>query len=244
MKKREFLKATASVGMMSLISSASVLHARNFSRESNELLRPGNVTAFTAEALPYATNALEPYIDAKTMSIHHGKHYQGYTDKLNAAIQGTSYAQMSIEEILKKVDKNDTAVRNNAGGYYNHTLFWKWIAPGSEKQPSGKLADAIKSSFGSVDAFKENFSSTASSVFGSGWAWLLADKNGRLAIASTPNQDNPLMAFAEAKGTPLLGIDVWEHAYYLKYQNKRMDYISAFWNVVDWASVEELYANL
>ncbi|MFP4092163.1 MAG: superoxide dismutase [Cyclobacteriaceae bacterium] len=241
MNKRTFLKTSAGVGITSLISPASLLQAHAFSKDKNGLITTNRANEFTAVPLSYAADALEPHIDAKTMEIHHDKHYQGYTDNLNAAIQGTKFSQMSIEEILKNVEKNDTAIRNNAGGYYNHTLFWKWISPGSGKQPDGKLADALRSSFGSVDAFMKDFSNAASSVFGSGWAWLLADSDGKLSITSTPNQDCPLMRFAEVNGTPILGIDVWEHAYYLKYQNKRADYIDAFFQVINWGEVANSY---
>lgn len=197
--------------------------------------------AFELPALPYATNALEPYIDAQTMEIHHGKHHGAYTTNLNNAIQGTEYEGKSIEEILKNVSKLSPAVRNNGGGYYNHNLFWQILAPNAGGSPSGELADAINKKFGSFEDFKKEFANAAATRFGSGWAWLSVGENGDLAVSSTPNQDNPLMDVAGQKGTPILGLDVWEHAYYLKYQNKRPDYIAAFWNLVNWDEVAERY---
>ncbi len=196
--------------------------------------------AFENPKLSYSYDALEPYIDAKTMEIHHTKHHGGYTKKLNNAIEGTPLENQSIEEILKEVSKHPTAVRNNGGGYYNHKLFWDIMSPDGGGEPSGKLMDAIKKDFGSFDKFKEEFNQAAATRFGSGWAWLI-DQNGKLVIASTPNQDNPLMDISEIKGTPILGLDVWEHAYYLKYQNRRPEYIDAFWNVVDWNKVEKRF---
>lgn len=196
--------------------------------------------AFELKPLPYAADALEPHIDKQTMEIHHDKHHQAYTDKLNAAIEGTEMANKSIEEILKNVGGN-TAVRNNGGGYYNHNLFWSILGPNGGGQPSGALAEAINQKFGSFDKFKEEFDNAAATRFGSGWAWLIVTSNGDVAVTSTANQDNPLMDVAEQKGTPVLGLDVWEHAYYLKYQNKRPAYISAFWNVVNWDAVSQRY---
>lgn len=199
--------------------------------------------AFELPPLPYPNDALEPHIDARTMEIHHDKHHGGYTSKLNAAIEGTEWANKSIEEILVNLDNipqdKRTAVRNNGGGYANHRLFWQIMSPNGGGQPGGELANAINSAFGSYDSFKEQFSDAAAGRFGSGWAWLVVDRNGGLSITSTPNQDTPLM---EGK-TPILGLDVWEHAYYLKYQNRRPEYISAFWNVVNWDKVSELYNN-
>lgn len=192
--------------------------------------------AFELPALPYANNALEPHIDAKTMEIHHDKHHAAYVTKLNEGISGTDGENKSIEEIMKSVSKYGGVVRNNGGGHFNHSLFWKVIGPNGGGTPSGKLADAINSKFGSFEKFKEEFSNAAATRFGSGWAWLVV-VNGQLAVGSTPNQDNPLMDVADFKGTPILGLDVWEHAYYLKYQNKRPDYIAAFWNVVNWDEV-------
>lgn len=195
--------------------------------------------AFELPNLPYAFDALEPHIDAETMEIHHGKHHKAYTDNLNKAIEGGELANASIEEILK-TGVGNPAVRNNGGGYFNHNLFWETMSPNGGGQPTGELAEAIDQTFGSFDAFKEKFAQAAATRFGSGWAWLIK-KDGKLEVTSTPNQDNPLMPVAEVQGTPLLGLDVWEHAYYLNYQNRRPDYISAFFNVVNWDKVAELF---
>jgi Fe-Mn family superoxide dismutase len=194
--------------------------------------------SFTLAPLPYAYEALEPHIDAQTMHIHHGKHHQAYVDNLNKAIAGTDHESKSIEELVMHAGSISVPVRNNGGGHWNHTFFWASMGPNAGGTPSGKIGDAIAHAFGSFDAFKEKFSTAGMTRFGSGWAWLIL-KDGKLEITSTPNQDNPLMDVAEIKGTPLLGVDVWEHAYYLKYQNKRADYLAAFWNVVNWAVVEE-----
>ncbi|MBY0425760.1 MAG: superoxide dismutase [Cytophagales bacterium] len=196
--------------------------------------------AFTLPALPYALDALEPNIDKLTMEIHHGRHHNAYVTNLNNAIAGTDAEKLSLEDLNKNISKYPMAVRNNGGGHFNHSLFWTVLAPNAGGTPTGALADAINKAFGSFDAFKEEFTKAATTRFGSGWAWLIV-KDGALAISSTPNQDNPLMDIAEVKGTPILGLDVWEHAYYLKYQNKRPDYIAAFWNVVNWSKVAELY---
>jgi len=192
--------------------------------------------AFELQKLPYAYDALEPYIDAQTMEIHHGKHHAAYTNNLNAAIQGTATEGKTIEEILANISAQPVAVRNNGGGFYNHNLFWEVMAPGSSKQPEGDLLKAIDRAFGSYQDFKDAFTKAALTRFGSGWAWLVKQGDG-LVISSTPNQDNPLMDLAEVKGTPVLGVDVWEHAYYLKYQNRRPDYVDAFFNVVNWDEV-------
>ncbi len=195
--------------------------------------------AFTLPALPYAFDALEPYIDTITMQIHHGKHHQAYVDNLNKAIAGTPNENKSLEELVAVAGSISPAVRNNGGGHWNHSFFWESL--GSKAgAPSGKLNDAITSTFGSFDAFKEKFAAAGIARFGSGWAWLIA-KDGKLEISSTPNQDNPLMDVAEVKGTPILGVDVWEHAYYLKYQNRRADYLAAFWNVVNWDKAAERF---
>ena len=196
--------------------------------------------AFELPNLPYAFDALEPHIDAKTMEIHHDRHHKAYTDNLNKAIEGTQWDNASIEEIMKDAVGNP-AIRNNGGGYFNHNLFWEVMSPNGGGEPSGELAEAINRAFGSFNSFKEEFSKAASTRFGSGWAWLVK-KDGKLQVTSTPNQDNPLMPVAEVQGTPILGLDVWEHAYYLNYQNKRPDYISAFFNVVNWDKVAELYS--
>lgn len=193
--------------------------------------------AFELPKLDYAYNALEPNIDALTMEIHHTKHHAAYTINLNAALEGTPNAGKSIEELLAGISKLSVAIRNNGGGYYNHNLFWKVIGPNGGGKPSGDLLAAIEKNFGSFDAFKEEFAKAAATRFGSGWAWLVKQADGKLVITSTPNQDNPLMDIADVKGTPILALDVWEHAYYLKYQNRRPDYISAFWNVVNWNEV-------
>ena len=197
--------------------------------------------AFTLPPLPYPHDALEPYIDARTMEIHHGKHHQAYVDNLNKAISGTPSENKSLEELVKMAGSISPAVRNNGGGHWNHSFFWEILAPKAGGQPSGNVASAINSAFGSFDAFKEKFNNAGLTCFGSGWAWLIV-KDGKLEVSSTPNQDNPLMDVAEVKGTPILGADVWEHAYYLKYQNKRADYLNAFWNVVNWKKVEEHFA--
>lgn len=194
--------------------------------------------AFTLPNLPYAYEALEPHIDTLTMQIHHGKHHQAYVDNLNKAIAGTDNENKSLEELVKNAGSISPAVRNNGGGHWNHSFFWESMAANAGGAPSGKLADAINEAFGSFDAFKEKFNTAGTTRFGSGWAWLIV-KDGKLEVSSTPNQDNPLMDVAEVKGTPILGADVWEHAYYLKYQNKRPDYLAAFWNVVDWKKVAE-----
>ena len=197
---------------------------------------------FELPALPYATNALEPNIDTKTMEIHHGKHHAAYTANLNAAIEGSALAGKSIEEILTGLDLNNAAVRNNGGGFYNHNLFWTVMSPNGGGKPSGELAAAIDAAFGSFDAFKEAFSKAAATRFGSGWAWLCVQKGGKVEVCSSPNQDNPLMPGVGCGGFPILGLDVWEHAYYLNYQNRRPDYVGAFFNVINWTKVSELYA--
>lgn len=196
--------------------------------------------AFELPDLPYAHNALEPHIDAKTMEIHHGKHHAAYVSKLNTAIEGTPMAGKSLDDLMKN-HSDVGAVRNNGGGHWNHTLFWTIMGPNGGGKPSGDLAAAIDSAFGSFDKFKEEFSNAAATRFGSGWAWLCVE-GGKLSICSTPNQDNPLMPGSGCNGTPILGLDVWEHAYYLNYQNRRPDYISAFFNVVNWGEVAKKFA--
>ncbi len=197
--------------------------------------------AFELPDLPYAHNALEPHIDARTMEIHHGKHHAGYTNNLNNAVNDTPMAGKSLEELLADHSDNN-AVRNNGGGYYNHNLFWTVMSPNGGGAPAGELADAINAAYGSFDQFKEEFSKAAATRFGSGWAWLCVQSGGKVEICSTPNQDNPLMPNVGCEGTPVLGLDVWEHAYYLNYQNRRPDYISAFWNVVNWDEVSKRYS--
>ncbi|WP_257658162.1 superoxide dismutase [Parapedobacter lycopersici] len=199
--------------------------------------------AFELPALPYATDALEPHIDKETMEIHHGKHHQAYVDNLNKAIAGTDAENSSIEEISKNISKYSAAVRNNGGGHFNHSLFWTILSPNGGGAPSGELATAINEAFGSFDELKKQLQAAGATRFGSGWAWLIVDGNGKLQVTSTANQDNPLFDIAEVKGTPILGIDVWEHAYYLKYQNKRPAYLDAVFNVIDWNAVAKRYAD-
>jgi Fe-Mn family superoxide dismutase len=198
--------------------------------------------AFELPALPYATNALEPHIDAKTMEIHHGKHHNAYVTKLNDAISGTASEGKSLHDLMSGISSLPAAVRNNGGGHFNHSLFWTVMSASGGGTPSGELAAAIDAAFGSFDAFKTEFAQAAATRFGSGWAWLCVDDKGGLFVTSTPNQDNPLMDIAENPGTPILGLDVWEHAYYLNYQNRRPDYIAAFWNVVNWEEVSRRFA--
>lgn len=197
--------------------------------------------AFVLPALPYATDALEPNIDKMTMEIHHDKHHQAYVTNLNKALEGKPEANYLLDDIIKNISKYPMAVRNNGGGHYNHTMFWTLLSPNGGGEPSGDLAAAINSTFGSFADFKTKFAEAGATRFGSGWAWLSVSPDKKLQISSTPNQDSPLMDIAEVKGTPILGMDVWEHAYYLKYQNRRPDYIAAFWNVINWNQVGELY---
>ena len=198
--------------------------------------------AFEQPKLKYAFDALEPSIDKETMEIHYGRHHAGYTKKLNAAVEGTDLEGKNIENILMNLDKSNSAVRNNGGGFFNHNLFWEVMSPNGGGKPSGDLESAIEEKFGSFEAFKEEFAKAAAGQFGSGWAWLCVHEGGKVEICSTPNQDNPLMPGIGCGGTPILGLDVWEHAYYLKYQNKRPEYIDAFFNVVDWEEVASKYA--
>ena len=198
--------------------------------------------AFELPSLDYAYNALEPNIDARTMEIHHSKHHAGYTNNLNGAIAGTPLEGKSIEEILTGLDMGNAAVRNNGGGFYNHSLFWKVMSPSGGGTPTGAVAEAINAAYGSFDAFKDTFAKAAATRFGSGWAWLCVHPGGKVEVCSTPNQDNPLMPGVSCGGTPILGLDVWEHAYYLNYQNRRPDYISSFWNVINWDEVAKRYA--
>lgn len=198
--------------------------------------------AFELPALPYAHNALEPNIDTQTMEIHHGKHHAAYVNNLNAAVTGTANENKSLEDLMANISKLPAAIRNNGGGHYNHSLFWTVMSPNGGGEPTGALAEAINSTFGSFASFKEEFAKAAATRFGSGWAWLCVE-DGKLKVCSTPNQDNPLMdVVTDCNGTPILGLDVWEHAYYLNYQNRRPDYISAFWNVVNWDEVARRYA--
>lgn len=196
---------------------------------------------FTQKALPYAYNALEPFVDAQTMEIHYSKHHAAYVKNLNAALVGTAAEKLSLNEIFAKVSTLSPAVRNNAGGHFNHELFWSVLTPEKSTKMSTELENAINDTFGSLDKLKEKLNAAGASLFGSGWAWLVVTKEGKLVVTSTANQDNPLMDVAEVKGTPIFGIDVWEHAYYLKYQNKRADYLSALWNVVNWTEISNRY---
>lgn len=238
MNRKHFLRtallggvATAAIPATSLFSSTNL-----FTHEEQSAM------PFTLPELPYAHDALEPYIDKQTMEIHHGKHHAAYVTNLNKALEtNTDWSSKPIEEILKNVSKLPPAVRNNGGGHYNHSLFWKWMKKGGGGAPTGELAAAITRDFESFDKFKELFGNAGITRFGSGWAWLVK-QDGKLVVSSTPNQDNPMMDIAETKGLPILGLDVWEHAYYLKYQNKRADYVTAFWNVVNWDEVSRLYA--
>jgi Fe-Mn family superoxide dismutase len=234
MNKRNFIKNSAIVG-------SGILLSRNKVFASKMAEKPMGLV-FTLPKLPYAYNALEPFIDAQTMEIHHSKHHQAYITNLNKALESvTDTDGLTLELICKNISKYPTVIRNNGGGHFNHTFFWTLLGINENKKPIGKLADAINNSFGSLDKFKEEFAKSAMGRFGSGWAWLIVTPQKELKIVSTPNQDNPLMDVAEVKGTPILALDVWEHAYYLKYQNKRADYINAFWNVVNWAQVESSF---
>jgi len=235
MKRRNFLSTIGILSLASGLSKAEILSNKINSLKNNRSTY--NMAKFELPQLPYAFNALEPNIDAKTMEIHHGKHHQGYVNNLNAAVEGTDLAGKSLEELLAVASTN-TAVRNNGGGHWNHSLFWEIMSPKGGGEPTGELADAINSSFGSFQSFKDQFTKAAATRFGSGWAWLSVS-GGKLVVSSTPNQDNPLMDVAEVKGSPILGLDVWEHAYYLNYQNRRPDYIGAWWNVVNWDEVSK-----
>jgi Fe-Mn family superoxide dismutase len=231
MKRRNFLTSLGLVTLASSINKAEVFkNTINFNNT-----RSNKMSKFELPALPYSFDALEPHIDARTMEIHHGKHHAGYVAKLNAAVEGTDLEGKTLDELMVNASAN-TAVRNNGGGHWNHTLFWQVMSPNGGGEPAGELADAINSAFGSFEDFKTKFSDAAATRFGSGWAWLVKTDSG-LVVSSTPNQDNPLMDVADVKGTPILGLDVWEHAYYLNYQNRRPDYIGAFWNVINWEEV-------
>ncbi len=240
MDKRTFIK-TSLMGIGGMLTAPLIskgAYHNNVSSNNETINLQGNV--FTLPDLPYEYNALEPYIDAQTMEIHHTRHHAAYVNNLNNALKDTGAGNISLESIMKSISAFSMAVRNNGGGHYNHNLFWEVMSPQGGGQPTGELLSAINNSFGSFEKFKELFASAAATRFGSGWAWLIAN-HGQLKVTSTANQDNPLMDIVPSgeKGTPILGIDVWEHAYYLKYQNRRGDYISAFWNVVNWDSVAE-----
>lgn len=228
--RRDFIRTTTLAAAGTMIAGS--LPASIFNINGNP--------EFELPALPYGADSLEPHVDKMTMEIHHGKHHKAYVDNLNNALK-ENHIHGTLEEILSKISKHPAAVRNNAGGHYNHSLFWKLMKPNGGGEPKGKLAEAIKSDFGSFEEMKNKFNSSAKDRFGSGWAWLIVNKSGKLEIGSTPNQDNPLMDVCEFKGKPVLALDVWEHAYYLKYQNKRPDYISAWWNVVNWEEATRLY---
>src|ERR1041385_8515340 len=236
MKRRRFLQSTLVGGALSFLPNKSL-----FSSTISQTTKEQTPMPFTLPNLPYAFDALEPSIDKTTMEIHHDKHHGAYVTNLNKAVEGTEWASKSIEDILANISKLPAAARNNGGGHWNHSSFWQWMKPKGGGMPSGELANAINRDFGSFDKFKEQFSNAGVTRFGSGWAWLIK-QSGKLVVASTPNQDNPLMDIAETKGVPILGMDVWEHAYYLKYQNRRADYITAFWNVVNWDEVANRFA--
>lgn len=236
MKRRSFLRTTLLGGVIAVMEGPKLISS------TDPIIKEFTTMPFTLPNLPYAHDALEPYIDKMTMEIHHGKHHGAYVTNLNKAIEGTEWNTKTIEEILAAISKLPAAVRNNGGGHFNHTLFWSVMKPKGGGNPSGELATAINRDFGSFDKFKEQFSNAGMTRFGSGWAWL-AKQHGKLVVASTPNQDCPMMDIAEVKGVPILGMDVWEHAYYLKYQNRRADYIAAFWNVINWDEVAKRFAS-
>lgn len=257
--RRDFLKKITLAGAGLAFINNSFGSENNLTIQSEGLnLQPG--TDFTLPPLPYAYDALEPFIDKQTMELHHTKHHQGYVDKLNKALSDAKVSDVSLEGVCKNISNYSVTVRNNAGGHYNHSMFWKIMKPNSSgtlNEPSGELADAIKSAFDSFSGFQDKFSEKALATFGSGWAWLLLNKDGKLEIVSTPNQDNPLMGvpiaastsheghvgISELKSNPIIGLDVWEHAYYLKYQNKRADYINAWWNIVNWEEASLRFKN-
>ncbi len=237
MERRKFL---TSIGLLTVAGSINKIEAitRNIKTINRSEIK---MSKFELPSLPYAFNALEPHIDARTMEIHHGKHHAAYVANLNKAVEGTENEGKSLEDLFKNISKLPAAIRNNGGGHFNHTMFWEIMGPNKGGQPSGALADAINSTFGSFDKFKEQFNAAAATRFGSGWAWLVVS-DGKLVVSSTPNQDNPLMDVADVKGFPVMGLDVWEHAYYLNYQNRRPDYISAWWNVVNWDEVAKRFS--
>lgn len=237
MQRRKFIYALGAIPAVSVLGKVEN-HLNNI---NNHIRSTNTMAKFELPALPYAYDALEPYIDKMTMEIHHTKHHNAYVTNLNKAIEGTENEGKTLEQMFASISKLPVAVRNNGGGHYNHSMFWTLMKQNGGGKPSGKIADAINSAFGSFDEFKTKFSTAAATRFGSGWAWLVV-QDGKLVVSSTPNQDNPLMDVAEVKGTPVLGLDVWEHAYYLKYQNKRPDYIENWWNVVNWDKVNELFS--
>jgi len=237
MKRRNFLTFVAALSAVKIIEPVS----KRIEKFNNIIERRYTMGKFELQPLTYSYDALEPYIDKATMEIHHSKHHQAFVNNLNKAIEGTELESKSLEEMFSMMSKLPAAVRNNGGGHWNHDLFWKLMTPGGSKEPTGDLLNDIVSTFGSFDDFKKKFAEAATGRFGSGWAWLVKSDN-KLVITSTPNQDNPLMDVAEVKGNPILGLDVWEHAYYLKYQNRRPEYIENWWNVVNWDVVADLYS--
>ena len=244
MNKREFLKKSAILGAGALVAPSVASSCMNSSAANGataSLVTMGSEGKFIQPELAYAFDALTPHIDALTMEVHYGKHHAGYTSKFNAALEHEDMHPTDIYKIFETVSSYGAGVRNSGGGYFNHNLYWKFMSPDGGGEPTGKLAAAIVETFGSFAQFKELFSATAASHFGSGWGWLILDKEGILQVTSTPNQDNPLMDVAESHGTPLLNIDVWEHAYYLHYQNMRKSYVEAYWNVIDWDFIGALY---
>ncbi|MFO7671795.1 MAG: superoxide dismutase [Bacteroidales bacterium] len=244
MNKREFLKSSAILGAGILVAptvASSCMNSSAAESATASLVALDSEGKFLQPALGYAFDALEPHIDAMTMEIHYGKHHAGYTNNFNAALEQENLHPTDIYRIFENVSNYGPGVRNNGGGYFNHNLYWKFMSPEGGGAPAGKLAEAIDAAFGSLEEFKALFTATAGSQFGSGWGWLLLDKEGKLQVTSTPNQDNPLMDVAGVRGTPLLNVDVWEHAYYLRYQNLRKSYLDAYWNVVNWAFVGSLY---
>jgi Fe-Mn family superoxide dismutase len=248
MKKKRFTFLSVLILSGIAFTSCQQVQERTESETNNNEQQKSQTTMkdgmHTLPELNYAYDALEPHIDARTMEIHHTKHHQAYINKLNDAIEGTELASKNLEDIFANMSNHPVAVRNNGGGHFNHTMFWQVMSPDGGGNPGGKLMSAIEEKFESFEKFKEEFNTAAATRFGSGWAWLIVDNNGELHVTSTPNQDNPLMDVADVQGTPILGLDVWEHAYYLNYQNRRPDYISAFWNVVNWAEVEKRYEGL
>jgi Fe-Mn family superoxide dismutase len=237
MQRRKFLYALGAIPIASALGKVE----NKIKNISNKIRSENKMAKFELPKLPYSYDALEPYIDKMTMEIHYTKHHNGYVTNLNKAVEGTDMEGKTLEQLFATISKAPVAVRNNGGGHWNHSLFWTLMKKGGGGKPAGKLAEAVNSAFGSFDDFKSKFSTAAATRFGSGWAWLVA-QNGKLLVTSTPNQDNPLMDIAEVKGTPILGLDVWEHAYYLKYQNKRPEYIENWWNVVNWDKVSELFS--
>lgn len=237
MKRRKFI---SSIGLLSLVGSVTKIEA--ITKNINNINGSYKMAKFELPALRYAFNALEPHIDAKTMEIHHGKHHAAYVNNLNKAVEGTALEGQSLEELFQNISKHPAVVRNNGGGVYNHNLFWEIMGPNKGGKPSGALLDAITGTFETFEKFQEQFNNAAATRFGSGWAWLVVS-NGKLVVTSTPNQDNTLMDVADVKGFPILGLDVWEHAYYLNYQNRRPDYISAWWNVVNWDEVAKRFSS-